>query len=324
VAVLSLALGIGANTAIFTLMNVAMLKSLPVSDPEALVMLTLQSGQSGWMHSRQELANGFRALGVTPGDTIMLHASVRAVGEVAGGPDQIHLALKDALTADGTLLMYASCPSYYDEVGRGALSTDEEREILEKLPPFDPLTARAQRENGALVEFLRTYPGSIVNHHVARFVVWGRHAGHLISRQPWNYAFGNDSALDRFVQLEGKILLLGCDKDNVTFLHYAEHIVDIPDKRVSRFKVPVLEDGTRVWRDMEEFDTSGAGAHHNWPDRFFARLVDTYLAQTGNRGGVVGSARSFLFDARGLLELALSTMKAVAADPRAAANLVSA
>jgi aminoglycoside N3'-acetyltransferase len=38
-------------------------------------------------------------LGVEPGDIVMLHASVRAVGEVAGGPDQIHLALKDALTA---------------------------------------------------------------------------------------------------------------------------------------------------------------------------------------------------------------------------------
>jgi aminoglycoside 3-N-acetyltransferase len=276
------------------------------------------------MHSRQELADGFRALGVTPGGTIMLHASVRAVGEVAGGPDQIHLAIKDALTTDGTLVMYASCPSYYDEVGRGALSPGEEREILEKLPPFDPLTARAQRENGALVELLRTYPGSLVNHHVARFVVWGRHAAHLISRQPWNYAFGHDSVLDRFVQLDGKILLLGCDHDTVTFLHYAEHVVDIPGKRVARFKVPVVEDGKRVWRDMEEIDTSAKNGHPNWPDRFFARLVDTYLMQTGNHGGLVGSARSFLFDARGLLELALSTMKAVAADPRAAADLVPA
>lgn len=57
------------------------------------------------MHSRQELANGFGALGIAPGDTVMVHASVRAVGEVAGGPDQIHLALKDVLTSDGTLMM---------------------------------------------------------------------------------------------------------------------------------------------------------------------------------------------------------------------------
>src|SRR5215207_4904670 len=115
------------------------------------------------MHSREELASGFRGLGVAPGDVVMLHASVRAVGEVAGGPDQIHLALKDAVTTDGTLLMYASCPAYYDEVGRGHLSAAQEQELIEKLPAFDPFTARAERDNGTLVEFLRTSPGSLVN-----------------------------------------------------------------------------------------------------------------------------------------------------------------
>src|SRR5919197_1692455 len=168
------------------------------------------------MHSRAELAAAFRALGVAPADTIMLHASVRAVGAVAGGPDQIHLALKDALTAHGTLIMYASCPEHVDEVGRGNLSPAQEREVLEKLPPFDPDTARSARDNGALVEMLRTYPGAGVNAHVARFVVWGERAEYLISRQPWSYAFGRDSVLDRFAEVGGKILLLGADHDTVT------------------------------------------------------------------------------------------------------------
>ena len=70
------------------------------------------------MYSIEELANDFRKLGVRAGDTIMLHASVRAVGEVAGGRDHIHLALKSVLTSEGTLMMYASCPRYDDEVGR--------------------------------------------------------------------------------------------------------------------------------------------------------------------------------------------------------------
>ena len=39
VAVLSLALGIGANTAIFSLLNQVALRSLPVRDPERLVLL---------------------------------------------------------------------------------------------------------------------------------------------------------------------------------------------------------------------------------------------------------------------------------------------
>ena len=276
------------------------------------------------MHSRDELAEAFRRLGVAPGDTVMLHASVRSVGAVAGGPDQIHLAVKDALTPDGTLMMYASCPEFYDEVGRGNLTAAQEHELIDKLPAFDAVTARSARDNGALVELLRTYPGSIVNSHVARFVVWGRNAAHLISSQPWHYAFGRDSALERFVELDGRIVLLGCDHDNVTFLHYAEHVVDIPGKRVARYKVPVLHEGRRTWRDMEEVDTADGAAHPHWPDRFFARLVNTYLAQTSNHGAPVGDAPSCLLGAQGLLALASRVMVAVAADPRAAEQLLPA
>ena len=274
------------------------------------------------MYSRDQLAGDFRKLGVSPADTIMLHASVRTVGPIAGGPDQIHLALKDALTPEGTLMMYAGCPQPTDEVGRGHLTAEEEQELMDKLPAFDPLTARSDRDNGTLVEFLRTYPGTLVNRHVARFAVWGRRAADLISSQPWDYAYGKDSALDRFVDLGGRVLLLGCDHDTVTFLHYAEHIADIPGKRVATFKVPVADNGTRVWKEMKEFDTSGAGAHPNWPDRFFARIVDTYLDQTNNAGGLVGTAQAFLLDSRGLLDFALPVMQAVAADAGAAEELL--
>src|ERR1041384_2762176 len=53
VAVASLAIGIGANTAIFSVLNAAMLKSLPVRDPQGLVMLTdpNQTGVSSGMNS---------------------------------------------------------------------------------------------------------------------------------------------------------------------------------------------------------------------------------------------------------------------------------
>jgi aminoglycoside 3-N-acetyltransferase len=261
------------------------------------------------MYSREDLAKDFRSLGVRAGDAIMLHASVRAVGRIAGGPDQIHLALKDALTAEGTLMMYASCPEHYDEVGRGHLSASDEADLVATLPAFDARTARAARDNGALVELFRSYPGTIVNDHVARFALWGRHAAHLAAPQPWHYAFGRGSALERFVELDGRILLLGCDHDTVTFLHYAEHIVDIPGKHVARYRVPVDDHGVRVWRDMEEIDTSDAGAHASWPPRFFARITDEYLTMTGNAGRRVGDAPSVLLPARGLLEHALKRMQ---------------
>ena len=264
------------------------------------------------MWSRSELARDCRALGVTEGDVVMLHASVRSVGEVAGGPDQIHLAVRDALGPLGTLIMYVSCPSYYDDVGRGWLTAEQEREVLTKHPAFDPLTTRSARSHGILAEFFRTFPGTLVNNHVARFAAAGARASHLLAAHPWNFPYGAGSPLDRFRTLGGRILLLGSDHDEVTFLHHVEHTVDFPAKVIARYKVPYEEDGSVVWRDGEEVNTAGDGAHANWPDRFFAQIVDGYLESAGNRGGRVGNAVSYLIPARDLYTFAGSLMQETA------------
>jgi aminoglycoside 3-N-acetyltransferase len=100
-----------------------------------------------------------------------------------------------------------------------------------------------------------------------------------------------------------------------------EHIVDIPGKRVARYQVPGMENGCRVWRAMEEFDTSGDGAHENWPDRFFAKIVDSFLLKTENNGALAGNAMTHIISARELLDFALPLMKAVAADQLTARSL---
>ena len=54
VAVLTLALGIGANTAIYTLLDQAVLRSLPVKDPQRLVLLRYTGINNGYSHTRSE------------------------------------------------------------------------------------------------------------------------------------------------------------------------------------------------------------------------------------------------------------------------------
>jgi aminoglycoside 3-N-acetyltransferase len=149
---------------------------------------------------------------------------------------------------------------------------------------------------------------------VARFVFWGAQSDYLLSPQPWDFPFGHGSALERFLTLDGKIILLGSDHDAVTFLHYVEHVADFPGKGISCFDVPVLENGHRVWKPMKEVDTSGEGAHENWPDGFFRSIVDAHLQRTGNSGGLVGDAKTFVLHARPLFQLAEEVMVATATD----------
>jgi predicted permease len=51
VAVISISLGIGANTAVFSLLDRALLRSLPVKDPDRLVLLNADGPRSGWMNT---------------------------------------------------------------------------------------------------------------------------------------------------------------------------------------------------------------------------------------------------------------------------------
>ena len=69
VAILSLALGIGANTAIFSLIDAVMLKALPVSHPEELLQVAIGSGAGFgnpiWeqLRDRQDVFSGIFAYG---------------------------------------------------------------------------------------------------------------------------------------------------------------------------------------------------------------------------------------------------------------------
>jgi aminoglycoside 3-N-acetyltransferase len=244
------------------------------------------------------------ALGLTAGDTVMLHASMRAIGPVMGGPNTVVEVLLATLGPSGTLLMYVGwqdLPDYLDE-----LPPDERAEYEREHPPFDLATARAVRDHGILAEVVRTWPGAVRSANPeASMVAIGAAADALTRDHPRDYGYGAGSSLARLVERGGRVLLLGAPLDTITLLHHAESVARLRGKRIVRYRYPALVEGQRVWIAVEDLDTGEPHAAYS-----FEGIAQGYLAAGRGRSGTVGHAPAYLFDAADLTAFAVAWLEA--------------
>lgn len=257
--------------------------------------------------TRSELATDLRRLGVRSGDTIMLHASVKAIGWIVGGPDVVILALLDVLGRRGTLLMYVA----WEEdapYSLAELPSKWQEAYLKECPPFDPARSRANRGWSILTEYLRTWPGAYRSANPeASCVAVGAKAQWLTQNHPLQYGYGPGSPLAKLCESKGRVLLLGAPFGSITVLHYAESIADVPNKRVIHYQIPVLRNGKRVWVEIEEFDTCGSVLPN--AEQYFDTIPREYLASGKGASGRVGTAASHLFDALDFVNFAVQWLE---------------
>lgn len=256
-----------------------------------------------------QLVRELSALGVAAGQTVMLHASVRAVGWIVGGPDVILRALLDVLTPSGTLMMYVS---WEEDIEEWYEWSEERRAAYRaECPPFDPATSRAHRSWSILTEYLRTWPGARRSGNPGpSMAAVGARAAWLTADHPLQYGYGPGSPLAKLCACGGKVLLLGAPLDAITLLHYSEHMANVPNKRIARYQAPLLQDGERVWVEIEEYDT-GSGIVDWEGGDYFPAIARAYLESGCGRRGKVGAADSYLFDAADLHAFAVEWMERV-------------
>lgn len=260
--------------------------------------------------TKSRIVGDLREVGVSPGQVVMLHASVKAVGWIVGGPDVILQALLDVLTPAGTLMMYVSWADGTYEMD--SWPEDKRQAYLEECPAFDPLTSRAYQQWSILTEHLRTWPGAFRSANPdASVAAVGAQAEWITKDHPLQYGYGPGSPFEKLVQAKGKVLLLGAPLNTVTMLHYSEHMAKLPNKRIVRYRIPILEDRVRKWVEIEEYDTGNGIA--DWPGgdygSQFTALVQAYLDLGQGRSGKVGGATCYLLDAPSLHEFAMQWME---------------
>lgn len=213
-----------------------------------------------------------------------------------GGADSILRALRDAVGPAGTIVGYTDWQSEDDIV--------DLPDLRDHIPPFDPLTSRATRDNGFFPEMLRTTPGALRSRNPgASMAAIGGRAAWFTADHAMDYGYGPQSPLGKLVEAGGKTLFLGCPWDKMTLLHHAEHLAQFSPKRIRRYESPLLIDGKTAWRWFEEFDTSNSP--DGLADDYFIELVTDFLATGKGRRGTVGTAPSLLVEAKEIIPFAV-------------------
>jgi aminoglycoside 3-N-acetyltransferase len=261
------------------------------------------------MHTRQELARDLKHVGLRPNDLIMVHSSMRSVGRILGGPNEMIEALLESVGPTGTVMMYVDWEEgaqHYTRSDTKIALSPAERDAW---PAFDPQKARADRSYGILPEFLRTWPGAIRSANPgASVTAVGARADWICADHPLDYGYGPGSPLAKLVQAHGRVLLLGSPLENVTLIHFAEHVADLPRKRVIKYREKLLRQGKPEWVEIEEFDTARpvvAGA----PNDHIDRLMREYLTHVDTSTGKVGSGPTYLFEAAPLHTFAVGWLE---------------
>jgi aminoglycoside 3-N-acetyltransferase len=257
--------------------------------------------------TRQGLAADLRALGVQGGDVLMVHAALRSVGPVVSGADAIIAAIRDVLGPDGTLMVYTDWEAdIWESETSGLVRTDTVRpSIRYAVLPFDPQASRAARDNGAFMELVRTLPGAIRSANPgASCAALGAKAQWLTAGHALDYGYGEMSPFARLVEARGKVLMLGATTDHMTVLHHAEHLAQIPGKRIKRMEYPLLTGGHVEFRWIEEFDTSDPVVAE-LADDYFATIVGDFLATGRGATGAIGQADCVLVPAAEIVPFAV-------------------
>lgn len=190
----------------------------------------------------KKIKDDAKRLGIRENGNLLVHASLRSLGEVPGGAETVIQGLLAALGDDGTLLMPA--------LSYATVNADN--------PVFDVLNTPSCV--GALPEYFRKRKGTLRSVHPTHSVCGaGCETEFLLNdHRKDTTPCGPNSPYRKLSELGGQILFIGCGMSSNTSMHAVEELVEqeyLFRKHIN-YKI-TLSDGSGTTMRVKRHDFTG-------------------------------------------------------------------
>ena len=182
------------------------------------------------MLTKDNLIQGFQAIGIQPGDTLLVHSSYKSFGGVEGGPQTVIDAFLDVLGPAGSLIM----PTFNFNFCKGE--------------PWDVRSTPSQM--GAMTNMIRQRPDAKrVFHPIYSFAVVGKYAG-FMTKERYKSSYEKNSLFGKLREVDGKIMVIGLSyNDSMTFFHHIEEIEGVDYRYLKDFTGMITDENGDTYED---------------------------------------------------------------------------
>ena len=231
------------------------------------------------MITKQQLKDDLQAMGIRPDDTVLIHTSLKSVGEVEGGADGFIDAFCEYLK-DGLFLI----PTHtWNDVNADNPLYDVSASV--------PCIGAVPRVAAFRKDGIRSlHPTHSIWAHGKTAADFIRGEENAASPAPMGFCW------DRLADVGAKILLIGVGHNRNTFIHSVDERVDLPDRLGAvPYEVTIVDhSGNRLIRSMRPHRCSRT----NDVSQFYVNFEKPLTELGAQKTGKMGNAEVRIVDAK--------------------------